>query len=32
MDFIESYAVDFDISGWSNLTEMVQVIGMEGKM
>ena len=32
MDFIESYAVDFDINGWWNLIETVQVIGMEGKM
>ena len=27
MYFIESYVVDFDIDEWSNLTEMVQVIG-----
>ena len=29
-NFTESYAVNFDINGPLNLTEMVPVIGMEG--
>ena len=30
VDIIESYAVNFDINGWLNLTEMIKVISMEG--